>query len=114
MALMLEQISASQRMKANHNIARPIIYLNRVGTNISKSKNESKSQRLMLLHAIKRVGTNISKSKNESKSQPLATAAAPINVGTNISKSKNESKSQRCNKPAEKSSGWNKYQQVKE
>ncbi len=42
----LEQISASQRMKANHNLFQYISGHSKVGTNISKSKNESKSQRL--------------------------------------------------------------------
>ena len=38
---------------------------------------------------------NISKSKNESKSQPLSPLYISIFVVPNISKSKNESKSQR-------------------
>ncbi len=56
-------------MKANHNKAVIITNLFKVVVNISKSKNESKSQRYGIGLEKIEVVVNISKSKNESKSQ---------------------------------------------
>ena len=56
-------------MKANHNLA-PSMWVDRlVVVNISKSKNESKSQQQSGNFNVSGVVVNISKSKNESKSQ---------------------------------------------
>ena len=56
-------------MKANHNHYGYINAFDMVVTNISRSKNESKSQLHYGLRTEIKVVTNISRSKNESKSQ---------------------------------------------
>ncbi len=56
-------------MKANHNVRSRRLRQADVVVNISKSKNESKSQRHNHLESLLFVVVNISKSKNESKSQ---------------------------------------------
>ena len=56
-------------MKANHNDGEEGELKSPVVVNISKSKNESKSQQRGSVKKNKFVVVNISKSKNESKSQ---------------------------------------------
>ena len=81
-------------MKANHNRKPNAPAVPLVVVNISKSKNESKSQRLTSHIPAYSVVVNISKSKNESKSQHENERGCSNIVVVNISKSKNESKSQ--------------------
>jgi hypothetical protein len=85
-----------------------------VVANISKSKNESKSQRRRLCVKHIHVVANISKSKNESKSQLSQTPSQNDDVVANISKSKNESKSQHPRSFEIMKPSCCKYQQIKE
>ena len=57
-------------MKANHNTWCIFSSLYLAVPNISKSKNESKSQHIFNFKSLSHAVPNISKSKNESKSQP--------------------------------------------
>gem|GEM_PF-1174073 len=57
-------------MKANHNRRLDAHMADVAVPNISKSKNESKSQPHGAIPPLQRAVPNISKSKNESKSQP--------------------------------------------
>src|SRR5690606_6142830 len=97
-------------MKANHNSEYKLLYNAPVVLNISKSKNESKSQLALSDNNVFVVVLNISKSKNESKSHLAIIDHNVYVLILNNSKSKNENKSQPFRIPSAKQNGCSKYQ----
>ncbi len=81
-------------MKANHNEEKKAVIEGKVGFNILKEHDESKSQLVLKLEIICSVGFNILKEHDESKSQPSGLSSKDCFVGFNILKEHDESKSQ--------------------
>ncbi len=111
---MLEQISASQRMKANHNTGQRLLklkWLEQISASQRMKANHNINATALPSGVLEQISASQRMKANHNRqwSNPFISY-----VGTNISKSKNESKSQLNIPIAILPSSWNKYQQVKE